>query len=299
LAELESSFNSMSTSLQRLLVEEKEKNRLQSELAIAQEVQNQLFPREFPEQEGLEVHGICRPARIVSGDYYDFLDSGNDRLGIALGDISGKGISAALLMATLHSAVRAFQLRGVPEGVAAATGTGAEGREMSASGASLAGASANGAMSPGYLLEILNHHLYRSTTPEKYATLFLGFYDGRARKLQYSNAGHLPPIVLRANGEMERLHEGGTVLGMFDELTFEEGTVELGPGDIFLAFSDGITEPENEFGEFGETRLIQLVREHSHLPLPQITEAVVGAVSDWIAGTEQPDDITLVLARGR
>ncbi|HSA93311.1 MAG TPA: SpoIIE family protein phosphatase [Terriglobales bacterium] len=299
LAELESSFNSMSTSLQRLLVEEKEKNRLQSELAIAQEVQNQLFPREFPAQEGLEVHGICRPARIVSGDYYDFLVSGSDRLGIALGDISGKGISAALLMATLHSAVRAFQISGVPERVAATTGPGAERHEMSASGASLAVASANGAVSPGYLLEILNHHLYRSTTPEKYATLFLGSYDGRARKLQYSNAGHLPPIVLRANGEVERLREGGTVLGMFDELTFEEGSVELRPGDIFLAFSDGITEPENEFGEFGETRLIELVQENRHLPLPQITDAVVGAVNDWIAGTEQPDDITLVLARGK
>ena len=299
LAELESSFNSMSTSLQQLLVEQKEGVRLQNELAIAQEVQNQLFPREFPAQEGLEVHGVCRPARIVSGDYYDFLVSGADRLGIALGDISGKGISAALLMATLHSAVRAFHIRGAPEEAAVQAGHGSERRDMSVSGASLAVASANGALSPGYLLEALNHHLYRSTTPEKYATLFLGFYDGRARRLHYSNAGHLPPIVLRSNGEIERLTEGGTVLGMFDDLTFEEGTADLRPGDILLAFSDGITEPENEFGEFGEMRLIELVLENRHLPLPQITEAVVGAVNDWIGGAEQPDDITVVVARAR
>ncbi|HXE89809.1 MAG TPA: SpoIIE family protein phosphatase [Terriglobales bacterium] len=293
LAELESSFNSMSASLQRLLVEEKEKNRLQSELAIAQEVQNQLFPREFPSTPGLEVHGVCQPARIVSGDYYDFLVAGDDRLGIALGDISGKGISAALLMATLHSAVRAFQIGSVMEraGVAAVHGRGA--------GGSLAVASVNGAMSPAHLLKVLNHHLYRSTTPEKYATLFLSFYDGASRTLHYSNAGHLPPIVLRANGELERLCEGGTVLGMFDDLSFEEARCELRPGDIFLAFSDGITEPENEFGEFGEARLIDLVLENRHLPLPQITEAVVGAVRDWIGGVEQPDDITLVLARGK
>jgi sigma-B regulation protein RsbU (phosphoserine phosphatase) len=147
------------------------------------------------------------------------------------------------------------------------------------------------------MLWLLNRHLFQSTQPEKYATLFLGFYDDHKHRLTYSNAGHLPPIVVATDGTVRRLGTGGTVVGLFPDCDYEEETVELYPGDIFIAFSDGITEPENEFGEFGEDRLVETVGAHRQQPLERITEHVISAVQDWIGSTEQPDDITLVLAR--
>jgi sigma-B regulation protein RsbU (phosphoserine phosphatase) len=294
LAQLSLSFNSMTESIEKLIQEQKEKQRLEGELAIAQEVQAQLFPRQVSELESLEVHGFCRPARTVSGDYYDFLTASSHKLILAVGDISGKGISAALLMATIHSAVRAYSVESLPQM-----------REPVAVGA-LAGASRIMAawpegieVSPGALLGLLNHQLYESTPPEKYATLFLGIYDGRSHMMTYSNGGHLPPILIAGDGAVRRLEAGGTVVGLFDNITYDEGAVEMHPGEIFLAYSDGVTEPENEFGEFGEERLIDLVSANRHSPLVQISEAVTAAVDDWIGDNEQPDDITLVLARPR
>ncbi len=294
LSDLARSFNSMTASIEKLILEQKEKQRLENELAIAQEVQAQLFPRQVSELESLEVHGFCRPARTVSGDYYDFLTASSHKLILAVGDISGKGISAALLMATIHSAVRAYSMEGKPqmrEPVAVGAVAGA-GRVI--------GAWPEGAeVSPGALLSLLNHQLYESTPPEKYATLFLGSYDGRSHHLTYSNGGHLPPILIGEDGAIRRLEAGGTVVGLFDNMTYEEGAVEMHPGEIFLAYSDGVTEPENDFGEFGEARLIDLVRDNRHLPLPQISQIVTQAVDDWIGDNEQPDDVTLVLARAR
>jgi phosphoserine phosphatase RsbU/P len=156
-----------------------------------------------------------------------------------------------------------------------------------------------GEFSPAQVLALLNRQLFRSTPAEKYATLFLGVYDGRARRLTYSNAGHLPPIVLGNDGSLRRLDTPGLVVGLFDDQSYEERTVDLRPGDIFLAFSDGVTEPENEFGEFGEERLVEIVRDHRHLPLDRISEMVTSAVGDWIGSNEQPDDVTVVLARAR
>jgi sigma-B regulation protein RsbU (phosphoserine phosphatase) len=294
LATLETSFNSMTASLERLLAEQKEKQRLENELAIAQEVQAQLFPKEISQLKSLEVHGFCRPARTVSGDYYDFLALNSHRLTLAVGDISGKGISAALLMATIHSAVRAYSMESIPvAGVAAAVGAAGGTEMMMASGLQSTD------VSPGALLSLLNHQLYESTPQEKYATLFLGVYDGGSRTITYSNGGHLPPIIMGPDGSLKRLDAGGMVVGLFDNMSFEEGTVQLQPGDIFLAYSDGVTEPENDFGEFGEQRLIDLVRENQHLSLVRISEIVTSAVDDWIGANEQPDDITLVLARAR
>jgi sigma-B regulation protein RsbU (phosphoserine phosphatase) len=294
LAQLSLSFNSMTESIEKLILEQKEKQRLEGELAIAQEVQAQLFPRQVSELESLEVHGFCRPARTVSGDYYDFLTASSHKLILAVGDISGKGISAALLMATIHSAVRAYSVESLPqmrEPVAVGAVAGA-GRVMAAWPEGIE-------ISPGALLGLLNHQLYESTPPEKYATLFLGIYDGRSHKLTYSNGGHLPPILIGSDGAVRRLEAGGTVVGLFDNMTYDEGSVEMHPGEIFLAYSDGVTEPENEFGEFGEERLIDLVSANRHSPLTQISEAVTSAVDDWIGDNEQPDDITLVLARAR
>jgi phosphoserine phosphatase RsbU/P len=289
LAALQGSFNSMTDNLEKLIAEQKEKERLQSELEIAHEVQAQLFPRANVGTSTLELHGICRPARIVSGDYYDFLSYGPEQVMVAVGDISGKGISAALLMATIHSAVRAYeQEQLVSVGMATAYGTTSRVAAFEARVAP---------PSPAQMLWLLNRHLFQSTQPEKYATLFLGFYDDDKHRLTYANAGHLPPIVLGADGTVRRLETGGTVVGLFPDCDYAEATVELYPGDIFIAFSDGITEPENEFGEFGEDRLIETVAAHRQQPLDRITEHVISAVQDWIGSTEQPDDITVVLAR--
>ena len=294
LAQLSLSFNSMTESIEKLIQEQKEKQRLEGELAIAQEVQAQLFPRQVTELESLEVHGFCRPARTVSGDYYDFLTASSHKLILAVGDISGKGISAALLMATIHSAVRAYSIESLPqmrEPVAVGAVAGA-GRIMAAWPEGIE-------VSPGALLSLLNHQLYESTPPEKYATLFLGIYDGRSHRLTYSNGGHLPPILIAKDGAVRRLETGGTVVGLFDHMMYDEGAVEMHPGEIFLAYSDGVTEPENDFGEFGEDRLIDLVSANRRLPLVQISQTVTSAVDDWIGDSEQPDDITLVLARAR
>lgn len=294
LAALQTSFNSMAENLEKLIEEQKEKERLENELAIAQEVQATLFPLGAASIEALEVHGVCKPARSVSGDYYDFLPGGERQLGIAVGDISGKGISAALLMATVHSAVRAYEFGRMPSR-----------RELVHTGATMPGdvpagrewVVSGGMQSPAVALELLNRHLFHSTQPEKYATLFLGVYDGGSRTMTYSNAGHLPPLIIGQDGSVRRLEIGGTVIGLFDDMTYEESQVVLRPNDIFVAYSDGITEPENEFGEFGEQRLLELIRDHRNLPLARISEIVTTAVQDWIGAAEQPDDVTLVLAR--
>jgi len=294
LADLAHSFNSMTASIEKLILEQKEKQRLENELAIAQEVQAQLFPRQVSELESLEVHGFCRPARTVSGDYYDFLTASSHKLILAVGDISGKGISAALLMATIHSAVRAYSVENLPQ-MREPVAVGA----VAGSGRVLAAWPEGVEVSPGALLSLLNHQLYESTPPEKYATLFLGIYDGRSHHLTYSNGGHLPPILIGKDGSIRRLEAGGTVVGLFDNMTYDEGSVEMHPGEIFLAYSDGVTEPENDFGEFGEARLIDLVRDNRALPLPEISQIVTVAVDNWIGDNEQPDDVTLVLARAR
>lgn len=285
LGALSLSFNRMSESLGLLLEQQREKERMQSELAIAQEVQANLFPHETVEVPGLELHGVCRPARTVSGDYYDFLVAGTGELTLAMGDISGKGISAALLMASLHSAVRAYRFAG----------------EDCEEDSILQGHTVRPGLvtfsSPGKVLGLLNRHLYRSTQPEKYATLFLAHYNAENRRLVYSNGGQLPPFVLCADGTVRRLDRGGSVVGLLDHMVYEEGEVLLSPGDILVAYSDGVTEPENEFGEFGEERLIELIQRHRHLPLAAISHQLLQSLRAWIGTQEQPDDITVVLAR--
>ncbi len=303
LADLSRSFNTMTGSLQRLLVEQKEKERLQNEISIAQEVQANLFPLNARGVTGLDLYGVCRPARSVSGDYYDFLvfhEEAHNGLasrretgvGIAIGDISGKGISAALLMATLHSAVRAYRFAS---------------EELVYSESAVAGLLASRDerggdrdelfQSPGRILALLNRHLYRSTQPEKYATLFLAHYDVASSKLTYSNAGQLPPLVLGQNGNIRRLDQGGTVVGLMDGMHYDEDSFHMQQGDILVAYSDGVTEPENDFGEFGEERLMEVVSRYRDQPLHIISNQVMLALDAWIGAEEQPDDITLVLAR--
>jgi sigma-B regulation protein RsbU (phosphoserine phosphatase) len=298
MAALEQSFNSMTQSLANLIAEQKEKQRLESELAIAHEVQALLFPADLSGLQSLEVHGVCRPARTVSGDYYDFIPLREDRLMLAVGDISGKGISAALLMATVHAFVRAYSLE--PERTLESVAIGAGVSPNNLLPLRSAGNGNSGAeLSPSQLMATLNYQLFRSTPAAKYATMFLASYDAQSRSLIYSNAGHLPPLVLCASGEVTRLETSGTVVGLFDGMTYEQSKIGMRPGDIFVGYSDGITEPENEFGEFGEERLIELILQHRDEPLARISDVVTSAVTDWIAGGEQPDDVTLVLARAR
>jgi sigma-B regulation protein RsbU (phosphoserine phosphatase) len=303
LAELSRSFNVMAGSMQKLLIEQKEKERLQSEISIAQEVQANLFPLHARGIAKLDLHGVCRPARSVSGDYYDFLvfheEAHNGTasrketgVGIAIGDISGKGISAALLMATLHSAVRAYRFAS---------------EELVYSESAIAGLLASRDerggdcddifQSPGRILSLLNRHLYRSTQPEKYATLFLAHYDADSAKLTYSNAGQLPPLVLGRDSSIRRLDRGGTVVGLMDGMHYDEDSFHMQPGDILVAYSDGVTEPENDFGEFGEERMMEVVSRYRDQPLHIISTQVMLALDAWIGAEEQPDDITLVLAR--
>ncbi len=279
LAALSTSFNTMAKSLAHLLEQQREKERLQTELAIAQEVQNSLLPQGQIRLPMLEVHGVSKPARSVSGDYYDFLLTGSSQLFLALGDISGKGISAALLMASLHSAVRAYRFG------------------ESSQGPTLLDGEANFLASPARMLERLNRHLYTSTQPEKYATLFLAHYDGQESSLTYSTGGQLPPLVLCTNGEVKRLDCGGSVVGLLPGMEYEQATVKLASGDIVIIYSDGVTEPENEFGDFGEDRLVDLVRRNRGQSLENISNTIMQSLKTWIGDQEQPDDITLVLAR--
>jgi len=294
LAALANSFNSMTASIERLVEEQKEKQRLENELSIAQEVQAQLFPKEVSQLESLEAHGYCRPARTVSGDYYDFLSLNSEKMILAVGDISGKGISAALMMATIHSAVRAYSIEGIPllrEPAAVGMAAG--------HGFAAAGDTAGAEVSPAVLLGLLNHQLFVSTPDAKYATLFLAIYDGATRSLTYANGGHLQPILISQDGSSRVLDCGGTVVGLLDNIDFPEATVQLQPGDLLITYTDGVTEPENDYGEFGEERLIQIARENRHLPLERVTALVTAAVDEWIGDKEQPDDLTLVLVRAR
>ena len=275
LGALATSFNGMTDSIVHLLAQQREKERLLSELSIAREVQANLFPHSPVTLPGFEIHAVCQPARTVSGDYFDFIFGrhGND-LYLALGDISGKGISAALLMASLHSAVRAFGL------------------------SSTNGASAEAARpSPAKLLELLNKHVYESTPPEKYATLFLAYYETTSRKLTYSNGGHLPPMILSSNGTVKHLDCGGPPVGLFNGLNYCEDSIELQSGDLLMAFSDGLTEPEHDEEQFGEDRLFAYIREHHAEPLPTLANGTIHCLQDWIGNHEQPDDMTLLLAR--
>ena len=275
LGALAQSFNGMTASIVDLLAQQREKERLLSELSIAREVQANLFPHSPVALPGFEIHAVCQPARTVSGDYFDFIFGrhGND-LYLALGDISGKGISAALLMASLHSAVRAF-------GLSSSNGVAAEFVKPS----------------PAKLLELLNKHIYGSTPPEKYATLFLAYYDSATRQLTYSNGGHLAPMILCGDGTVKHLDCGGPPVGLLNGTSYCEDTVELNSGDLLMAFSDGLTEPEHNEEQFGEERLFDYIREHRSEPLPTLATHTLLRLQDWIGSQEQPDDMTLLLAR--
>jgi phosphoserine phosphatase RsbU/P len=241
--------------------------RAAQELEIATQVQARLFPQTLPPLETLEYAGMCVQARQVGGDYYDYLNLGQERLGLVIGDIAGKGIAAALLMANLQANLRSQCAIAVDH--------------------------------PEQFLQSVNRLFCQNTTDSAYATLFFAEYDDRARRLRYANCGHLPAILLRSGGAVERLDSTATVVGIFTEWECTIGERLLEAGDTLALYTDGITEAFNESGEeFAEARLIEALRRHRGLSSQDLLAAVVDEVQRFSAH-EQYDDITLVVAKCR
>ena len=265
------SFNDMTENVQRLIAEVKDKERQDLELQIAREVQLGLFPKRQLQPGSLEVAGFCRPARSVSGDYYDFVHLDDRKIALVIGDVSGKGISAALLMASIQSSLQAQIM--------------------------MAGNSSATGLSPAEIVGHLNEQLHRTTTAERFATFFCSVYDDDTGELRYTNAGHVPPIVVR-QGSIVQLEPNGTIIGAFPDVRYEESRIKLDPGDLIVATTDGVTECENASGDqFGTDRLIELLARNSMKSLEELTEIIVDSVSEWADDLPSQDDTTLLLAR--
>ena len=268
LGELAESFNRMTGSMSNLLEEENKRQRLENEIAIAREVQNQLFPSTLPSVPGVEIEAICKAARSVSGDYYDFIQLSPTHVAIAIADISGKGISAALLMASLQAALRSQMLL--------------DGSEK---------------QSTAELVSRLNKHLVRNTGDDRFATFFIAIYDSATRCLRYTNAGHLPAFLI-CKGSSGLLEKGGMVLGVVEDYDYEEGRLVVDPDALLIGYSDGLVEPENVYGEqFGIRRLQEAaVRSHGSSPM-MVAESLMAAAEEWAGTPEQADDMTIIVAR--
>ena len=267
---LAKSFNDMTGSIGTLIEEQNQRQRLENEISIAREVQNQLFPSTLPSVPGVEIEAICRAARSVSGDYYDFIQLSPTHVAIAIADISGKGISAALLMASLQAALRSQALT--------------KGSES---------------LSTAELVARLNKHLVRNTGDDRFATFFIAVYDSATRTLRYTNAGHLPSFLI-CNGASHLLDKGGMVLGVLEDYAYEQGVLEVAPDSLLIGYSDGLVEPENVYGEeFGIARLREAaVRVQSAKPL-MVAESLMAAAEEWAGTPEQADDMTVIVTRLR
>jgi sigma-B regulation protein RsbU (phosphoserine phosphatase) len=264
------SFNTMTSSIGRLVNEQKQLQRLENEISIARQVQDQLFPRNLPDVEGVEMEAICRAARSVSGDYYDFIQLNADNVAIAIADISGKGISAALIMASLQAALRSQLLL--------------DGSEK---------------MDTGELVSRLNKHLVRNTADDRFATFFVGVFDCATRTMRYTNAGHLPCFLL-SEGQAVHLDQGGMVLGVYEESTFEENTLTVPPDAVLIGYSDGLIEPENVYGEeFGVKRLQDAAVRVQGASPSSVALSLMTAAEEWAGSAEQADDMTVIVARLR
>ena len=241
--------------------------RAAQEIEIAKQVQARLFPQIHPEVATLEYAGLCLQARQVGGDYFDFLDLGQHRLGLVIGDVSGKGIAAALLMANLQANLRS----------------------------QCAGA----CMHPELFLQSVNRLFFENTSDNAYASLFFAEYDDESRRLRYANCGHLDGLVLHADGACERLKSTGTLLGLFPKWEFSIAASTLAPGDVMVLYTDGITEASNKDDEeFGEDRLIQKLTGYRDLACEPMAKAIAEDVRKF-SPQEQHDDITLIVAKGR
>jgi sigma-B regulation protein RsbU (phosphoserine phosphatase) len=243
-----------------------QRERLNREIEIAREVQERLFPQDLPEIHGLDYAGHCRPASGVGGDYYDFLSLPDGKLGIAIGDVSGKGIPAALLMAGLR--------------------------------ASLRGQTIQGAGDLAVLMANVNQLVYESSSSNRYATFFYAQYDPATRHLTYVNAGHNPPLILRKSRDVMRLETGGPVVGLLRMFAYEQATVRLEPGDMFIAFTDGISEAMNSANEeWGEQPLIESAWRCYTGNAEEAMRTLIASADAFVAGASQHDDMTIIVAR--
>jgi sigma-B regulation protein RsbU (phosphoserine phosphatase) len=244
-----------------------QRERLNREVEIAREVQERLFPQTLPPIAGIDYAGACRPALGVGGDYYDFLALPGGQLGIAIGDVSGKGIAAALTMASLQ--------------------------------ASLRGEATRGSENLATLMSHVNHLVYEASSSNRYATFFYAQYNPATRQLIYVNAGHNPPMLFRHTDgawQLSRLETGGTVVGLLETFPYEQGSVRIEPGDVFIAFTDGISESMNSADEeWSESALIEAVKACSGLSPSEMITRIMQAADKFVAGAKQHDDMTLVV----
>ena len=243
---------------------EAERRRTQ-EIEIAKQVQARLFPQIHPEAQTLEYAGLCLQARQVGGDYFDFLDLGQQRLGLVIGDVSGKGMAAALLMANLQANLRSQCTMALAH--------------------------------PELFLRSVNRLFFENTTDSAYASLFFAEYDDDTRRLRYANCGHLSGLVLGPDDSCQRLDSTATLLGLFDPWECSIAECQLRPGDLLALYTDGITEACNEAGEeFGEKSLVESLSRYRNAPCQSALEAITNEVRS-LNGHEQQDDITLILAK--
>jgi serine phosphatase RsbU (regulator of sigma subunit)/catechol 2,3-dioxygenase-like lactoylglutathione lyase family enzyme len=252
---------------QRRAIAEKleSERRAAQELEIARMVQARLFPQTLPPFGTLDYAGVCVQARQVGGDYYDFLNLGQERLGLVVGDIAGKGIAAALLMANLQANLRSQCATALEH--------------------------------PQRFLESVNQLFFENTIESAYATLFFAEYDDRAGRLRYANCGHLPGLILRCDETLDRLASTCTVLGLFENWQCSIGESSIFPGDTLVLYTDGVTEAFNERGEeFGEQRLVESLRRHRHQKPRALMNSILDDVKQF-SPHEQHDDITLLVAR--
>jgi sigma-B regulation protein RsbU (phosphoserine phosphatase) len=304
LGELAESFNEMSADIESLLEERVERERLEREIEIAAEVQAQLFPRQVPTLAGAEIVGECRAARGVAGDYYDYVDVAPGLIAFALGDVSGKGISAALVMSNLQAALRAqatilSERLKLSERVTLSSAAAAAGDEKNVElPCGIAGLDTDCVVEQ--MAASINDQLCRSTDSNRFATVFLALYDDRTRALRYTNAGHNAPLLVRASGAIEKLDVGGTVLGAFDWARYEEASATLDAGDLLLVFSDGITEAQNHTGEeYGDERLAEFAIANRNSTPEELCRAIFLEIGMWSGGQERNDDQTVVILKAR
>jgi serine phosphatase RsbU (regulator of sigma subunit) len=271
LGDLAASFNEMTKAIRKGREDALANERLTRELETAREIQERLLPNEEPLLTGFEVTGASIPSREIGGDYFDFLLQDDGRIGVAIGDVSGKGMPAALLMSNLQASLQGQVIH--PSSVAE-------------------------------VVTRVNNLIVKSTDPHMFATFFYGLLDTVSSTFTSTNAGHNPPLVLRTGGEIELLKTGGLLLGMVTGVQYQQETVTLEPGEIVVMYTDGITEAVGPSAEeddpeamFGEEALIEVVRRNSHLPAVGIKEAILDAVSQHTQGVAQSDDITLVVIR--
>ncbi|RPI28148.1 MAG: HAMP domain-containing protein [Acidobacteria bacterium] len=265
------SFNKMSASILSLMQQVSEKQRLDKEIEIAREVQSKLFPQKLPSIKNFQLAAACLPARQVSGDYYDFIPLGTSAFDVIIGDISGKGISAALLMASLQSSIRtiiSYQTLG-------------DNRDASVAKS----------------VSDVNRQLYFQTSPDKFATLVLSRFNADDLTVTYCNAGHNPPLII-SDHTIRHLSKGGMVAGLFEDPEYDEETLQLSPRDVVVYYTDGIVEAENPAGEqYGEDRLADLLIANAFLTADDIQALILDQLSCWVAGGDQRDDMTVVVVK--